>query len=329
MLELVIFTIILALIFDFLNGVNDAANAIATVVSTRVLTPRNAIFLAAFFNFFAFVCFGVAVATTIGTGIVVPSAVNEFTIMSALIGAIIWTAFATHHGLPISVSHALIGGLVGSSLVANGFGILILSGLLKIVAFMILAPILGLIASFFFMVFIIRIFRKSHPGKVNKYFKKLQLVSASLYSLSHGTNDAQKTMGIIALLLFSSGYLGSEFYVPVWVVLLCHAMIALGTLMGGWKVIRTMGMRITKLRPVDGFSAETSGAGVILGSTAIGMPVSTTHIICGSIMGVGATKRLSAVRWIVARNMFWAWMLTIPISAIISGVFYSILNFIL
>lgn len=325
MLGLVIFIIIFALVFDFLNGMHDAANSVATVISTRVLSPRSAILLATFFNFIAFFLFGVAVATTIGKGIVNPSAVNELTILSALIGAIIWDAITIYFGMPVSSSHALIGGLIGSVIIANGFSALILSGLIMVVLFMVVAPILGMIASFFFMVLILNVFRGYSPSKVSKHFKRLQLVSASLYSMSHGSNDAQKTMGIITLLLFTSGYI-SNFYIPAWVALLCYIVIALGTMAGGWRIIRTMGMRITKLKPVDGFCAETSGAAVILGSTAIGMPVSTTHVISGSIMGAGATKRLSAIRWVVARNIVWAWILTIPVSAIISGAFYLILQ---
>jgi PiT family inorganic phosphate transporter len=319
---LVVFIIIVALIFDFGNGLNDAANAVSTIVATRVLSPKMAVGFAAAFNFLAAFIFGVAVATTIGKGLVRPEVVNELIILAGLLGAIFWVYLASYLGLPISASHSLIGGFIGSAVVAAGLQAVITSGLLKVVLFIFIAPVLGLIGGFLFSVFIFRTFRKSPPFKVNGYFKKLQLLSAAVYSLGHGTNDAQKTMGIIAILLFTAGYLGGEFYVPFWVIIISHLAIALGTLLGGRRIIKTMGLRITKLKPVNGFCAETSSAGVIIGSTMMGIPVSTTHIISGSIMGVGASRRLSAVRWKIARNIMWAWIITIPVAAVMGGLFY-------
>ncbi|MFQ5896070.1 MAG: anion permease [Nitrospinota bacterium] len=305
----------LALVFDFLNGMNDAANSIATVVSTRVLSPRWAVAWAAFFNFVAVFTFGVAVATTIGKGIVDPAVVTEPMILAGLIGASLWVYLCTHYGVPISVSHSLIGGMVGSALAKAGPGSLVVAGVTKVVIFIALAPLIGLFLGFIHMVAVGWLFRRWAPGRVDRLFRIGQLFSAALYSLSHGTNDAQKTMGIIAVLLFSGGYLGEEFYVPLWVVFSAYTAIALGTLAGGWRVIRTMGMRITKLRPVGGFCAETGGGVTLLALAAAGIPVSTTHTIAGAIMGVGATVRFSAVRWGVAYEMVVAWILTIPMAA--------------
>jgi PiT family inorganic phosphate transporter len=326
MLELVIFIIAIALLFDFGNGMNDAANAIATVVSTRVLTPQKAVALAAFMNFVAAFGFGVAVATTIGKGIVMPSGITEYVILAALLGAIVWVFSTTFMGLPISASHALIGGLVGASVVHAGWGIIIYAGLWKVVLFIFIAPVMGFILSFLLMLIITNLFHDNPQTTMNKLFGRLQLISASLYSLGHGTNDAQKTMGIIAVLLYNAGYLGPTFYVPFYVVLMAHAAIALGTLIGGWRVVETMGMRITKLTPVHGFSAETGGAATIIFSSLLGIPVSTTHTISGSIMGVGALRRLSAVRWGVARRIVLTWILTIPCSAGMSALIYWIIN---
>ncbi len=323
---LVIFIIIIALIFDFGNGLNDAANAIATVVATRVLPLRLAVILAAVGNIIGAFIFTVAVATTVGKGLIRPEIVNEFVILAGLVGAIFWVYFCTHLGLPISASHALIGGYIGSAIIKAGFNSIIFSGVFKVLIFIFIAPILGMFGGLYFSTLITWIFKNSNPSKVNKYFKKLQLLSASAYSLGHGTNDAQKTMGIVSILLFSAGLLGDKFYIPFWVVLMSHITIGLGTLAGGWRVIKTVGMKITKLRPVDGFCAETSGAGVIIGCTLAGIPVSTTHVISSSIVGVGSTKRLSAVRWKLAKNIVWAWILTIPSSAIIGGLFYYILS---
>ncbi len=328
-LILVIATIIIALVFDFGNGLNDAANAISTIVATKVLSFRAAAVLATIFNIAGAFFFTVAVAKTIGKGLVDPSVVNTLIILAGLIGAIFWVYLTTYFGLPISASHALIGGFVGSAIAAVGFKYLIWSGIIKIVAFIAIAPIVGMIGGYWLSLVIIWLFKDSNPTKVNKYFKGLQLVSASVYSLGHGTNDAQKTMGIIAILLFSNGLLGSEFYVPFWVVIVSHLTIGLGTLIGGWRVVKTMGTRITKLKPVNGFCAETAGASVILGSTFFGIPVSTTHVISGSIIGVGATKRLTAVRWGVARRIVWAWILTIPISAFVGAITYSLISIIL
>lgn len=314
--------IALALIFDFVNGMNDAANSVATIVSTRVLSPRQAVVWAAFFNFVAAFTFGVHVATTVGKGVIDVSIVTPPLILSTLVGAIVWSYVCTRMGFPISVSHALVGGMVGAALVKAGIGAILVSGIGKIVLFIVLAPLIGLALAYILMVVILRLYYHSHPQTVDRWFRRLQLVSAALYSLGHGTNDAQKTMGIISLLLFSSGYLGETFYVPVWVILSCHAAIALGTLIGGWKVIETLGMRMTKLRPVHGFCAETAAAASILFSSVIGAPVSTTHTITGAIIGVGATTRLAAIRWGVAYRIVWAWVLTIPGSALISGLTY-------
>jgi PiT family inorganic phosphate transporter len=324
-MEFVIFIILLALVFDFYNGMNDAANSIATVVATRVLTPFQAVAWAAFFNFVAAFAFGVSVAATIGKGIVDVNIVDNFVILSGLIGAIILTATATHLGLPISVSHSIIGGYGGAGIAKAGFSALILSGYTKVLIFIFAAPLIGLVMAYFFSIITLWIVRNSQPRKVDKYFRRLQLLSAGLYSLSHGTNDAQKTIGIITVVLFTNGLLGSTFYVPFYIVILCHSVIAFGTLIGGWKVIRTLGMRVTKLNPFGGFSAETSAGLTIIGATIFGIPVSTTHTITGSIIGVGSVKGVSAVRWGVAKNILWAWVLTIPVSAICAVITYELL----
>jgi PiT family inorganic phosphate transporter len=307
--------VVLALVFDFYNGMNDAANSIATVVSTRVLSPFMAVLWAAFFNFVAAFFFGVNVANMIGKGIVDVIVVDNFVIFSGIVGAILMTATATHYGLPISVSHSIIGGYGGAAFAKAGFGSIILSGYTKVFIFIFLAPILALIVAVLFSIITLWIVRHQAPRKVDKYFRKLQLVSAALYSLSHGTNDAQKTMGIITVVLFINGLLGDTFYVPFGVVILCHSVIAFGTMVGGWKVIKTLGMRITKLTPFGGFSAETSAGLTISLASIFGIPVSTTHTITGAIIGVGSIKGFSAVRWGVARNILWAWILTMPLSA--------------
>jgi len=319
MLILVILIVFLALLFDFINGMNDAANSVATIVSTRVLSPRQAVLWAAFFNFAAAFLFGVHVANTIGKGIIDTKVVSAPMILATLIGAIIWSYVCTHMGFPISVSHSLVGGLVGAALAKSGIKALIISGLWKISLFIVLAPLIGLILGYMFMILVMWICRKRSPLTVDHWFRRLQLLSAALYSIGHGTNDAQKTMGIIAMLLFSTGYLGSTFYVPFWVIISCYLAISLGTLSGGWKVIETLGMKMTKLKPVHGFSAETAAASSILFSTFLGIPVSTTHTITGAIIGVGATSRLSAIRWGLAYRIVWAWILTIPGSALISA----------
>ena len=326
MLAFIIFIVVVALIFDFLNGMNDAANSIATVVSTRVLSPRLAVLWAAFFNLAAAFFFGVHVATTIGKGVVDPGVVDAILILSTLCAAIFWTYTCTFIGLPISVSHALVGGLVGSGIAKAGLEALVWNGLLKIAIFIAIAPLFGTILGYLFMVAVYWICRRGTPQRVDRWFRRLQLISAAAYSLGHGTNDAQKTMGIITVLLYSTGYLKGEFHVPFWIVIICHVAIALGTLAGGWRVIETLGMKMTKLKPVHGFCAETAAASSILLSTVGGIPVSTTHTITGAIIGVGATTKLSAVRWGVAANIVFAWLLTIPTTAVISGIIYSIFN---
>ena len=319
MLILVIFIVLLALLFDFINGMNDAANSVATIVSTRVLSPRQAVLWAAFFNFAAAFLFGVHVANTIGKGIIDVKIVSAPMILATLIGAITWSYFCTHMGFPISVSHALVGGLVGAALAKNGIKALVVSGLLKISLFIVLAPLMGLLLGYMFMILVMWICHKRSPQTVDRWFRRLQLFSAALYSIGHGTNDAQKTMGVIAMLLYSTGYLGSTFHVPLWVIISCYLAISLGTLSGGWKVIETLGMKMTKLKPVHGFSAETAAAASILFSTFLGVPVSTTHTITGAIIGVGATSRLSAIRWGLAYRIVWAWILTIPGSALVAA----------
>jgi inorganic phosphate transporter, PiT family len=319
-----VFIITLALVFDFYNGMNDAANSIATVVSTRVLSPIQAVAWAAFFNFIAAFMFGVSVATTIGKGIVDVNIVDNFVIFSGLVGAIILTATTTHYGLPISVSHSIIGGYGGAGIAKAGFSAIIVSGYTKVIIFIFLAPILGFIIALLFSIATLWIVRNRSPYKVDMYFRKFQLISAALFSLSHGSNDAQKTIGIITVVLFTNGLIGAQFHIPFWVIILSYSVIALGTLIGGWKVIRTLGMRVTKLTPFGGFSAETSAGLTIILATLLGIPVSTTHTITGSIIGVGTTKRFSAVRWGVARNILWAWILTIPLSAIFAMATYYI-----
>jgi len=326
-MEFVIFIIILALVFDFYNGMNDAANSIATIVATRVLTPFQAVAWAAFFNFVAAFLFGVSVAATIGKGIVDVSIVDNYVILSGLVGAIILTATATHFGLPISVSHSIIGGYGGAAIAKAGFGALIMSGYSKVIIFIFAAPIIGLVMAYIFSIITLWIVRNMQPIKVDKYFRRLQLVSAALYSLSHGSNDAQKTIGIIAVVLFTNGLLGETFHIPFYIIILSYSVIAFGTLVGGWKVIKTLGMRVTKLNPFGGFSAETAAGLTIVGATIFGIPVSTTHTITGSIIGVGAVKGLSAVRWGVAKNILWAWVLTIPFSALFAMITYEIVAY--
>lgn len=326
MLTLVIIGIAIALIFDFLNGMNDAANSIATIVSTRVLSPLAAVVWAAFFNFAAYFLFGVHVANTIGKGIVDPGIVNEYFILCALIGAVIWVYLCTHFGMPISVSHALIGGMIGPALFVEGAGFIISSGVWKIVVFIFLSPLIGMVLGYLIMALTMFLFRHTRPNKVDHIFRIMQLVSSAFFSLGHGSNDAQKTMGIIAVLLFSTGHLGGEFYVPEWVVIAAYSSISLGTLLGGWKVIRTMGMGLTDLKPVGGFCAETAGALTLMGTALAGIPVSTTHTITGSIIGVGVTRRASAVRWGTASHIVVAWVLTIPAAMVVSGLLYMIVH---
>ncbi len=317
-----IFLIALALAFDFLNGFHDSANSIATVVSTRVLTPRQAVLWAAFFNFIAFLFFGVHVAGTIGKGII--SVMDSRIIFATLIGACLWDIMTWYVGLPTSSSHALMGGLIGAALVKAGISSLIWKGILTTVAFIFISPFLGLLLGLVFGSAVHRIFWKKTPSQVDHIFRKGQLLSAALYSLGHGSNDAQKTMGIIAGLLFSAGLLGNKFYIPGWVRLSCCGAIALGTMFGGWRIVKTMGQKVTKLRPVDGFCAESAAAVSIYVASFLGVPVSTTHTITGSIMGVGSLRRLTAVRWGVAGRILWAWILTIPCAAVISALTYAI-----
>lgn len=326
-MEFAFLIISLALVFDFYNGMNDAANSIATIVSTRVLTPGQAVAWAAFFNFFAAFVFGVSVAATIGKGIVDVSIVDNFVIFSGIVGAIILTASATHYGLPISVSHSIIGGYGGAAVLKAGFSALIFSGYIKVLIFIFLAPLLGMAMALIFSIITLWVVRYRTPAKVDTYFRKLQLVSSALFSLSHGSNDAQKTIGIITVVLFTNNLIGTTFYVPFWVILLSYSVIAFGTLIGGWKVIRTLGMRVTKLTPFGGFSAETSAGLTIILATIFGIPVSTTHTITGAIIGVGSVNRFSAVRWGVARNILWAWILTIPLSALFAMAAYLITTY--
>jgi PiT family inorganic phosphate transporter len=319
--SLLVAIILVALVFDFLNGFHDAANSIATVVSTRVLTPQVAVVWAAFFNFAAAFVLGTHVAKTIGKGMIDISVVSQEVIVAGLLGAIFWNLLTWWWGIPVSSSHALVGGYAGAAVAKAGFSALILGGWTKTLLFIVLAPVIGLVLGLFLMIAVLWIFRRWRPDRVDRFFRRGQLFSAAFYSLGHGGNDAQKTMGIITSLLVASGKL-QDFVVPVWVILISNGAIALGTLFGGWRIVKTMGSKITKLQPIGGFCAETAGALTIVGATLGGIPVSTTHTITGAIMGVGATKRLSAVKWGVAGRIVWAWVLTIPISALVSALAY-------
>ncbi len=320
-LPVLIALIAVALLFDFLNGLHDAANSIATIVSTRVLRPQYAVLWAAFFNFIAFLFFGLHVATTIGTGIVDASVADARVIFGALMGAIVWNVVTWTLGIPSSSSHALIGGLVGAGAAKAGFGAIVWSGLGKTAAAIVLSPLLGFLLALLLTLIVSWLFVRSTPYAVDATFRWLQFVSASLYSLGHGGNDAQKTMGIIAVLLYSQGHIG-EFHVPFWVVIACQAAMGLGTLFGGWRIVHTMGSRITRLTPVQGFSAETGGAITLFLATWLGVPVSTTHTITGAIIGVGAARRVSAVRWNVTTNIVVAWVITMPAAALVGALFY-------
>jgi inorganic phosphate transporter, PiT family len=336
-LILIIAIIIVALIFDFTNGFHDSANSISTVVSTKVLSPRNAVAFAAFFNFIAAFGFGVAVASTISKILkldFVPAELIPYIILSALVGAIAWNLITWYFGLPTSSSHSLIGGLAGAGISAAGLAAIKWSTVELVAMFMILSPLIGLVCGFLFMALVLNLTRKAHKSTAESYFKRLQLCSAAAYSFSHGTNDAQKTMGIIIPLLFSIGYFGAgvdpnNLPVPVWVILAAHAAIALGTISGGWRIVKTMGYKITKLRPVHGFAAETAGAATIIGASMVGIPVSTTHVICSSIMGVGSTMGASTVKWGVARSIVMAWILTIPVSALIGFVSFAVIRMVI
>jgi len=325
MIELAfVLLVALALFFDFVNGFHDSSNAVATVISTRALSARQAILLSAFFNFVGPFLFGTAVAHTIGTGIVAPEAVTSAVIAAALAGAVAWSLATWYLGIPSSSSHALVGGLAGSVIMAQGVGAVNLSGLLKILASLVISPVFGIAGGFLLMIVLLRVFRRANPAALNNKFKHLQVLSSSAISLSHGTNDAQKTMGVIAAALVTFGY-SKEFSIPLWVIGLCALSIALGTMVGGWRIIKTMGGRIVKLRPIHGFSAETSSAAIILASSLFGMPVSTTHVVSSSIMGVGASQRLTSVRWGIARQILVAWFLTLPLSAAMAAFAYLII----
>lgn len=325
-MEFLYIIIALVLIFDFINGFHDSANSIATIVSTKVLSPLTAVIFAAFFNFIAFWIFSHAVAKTIGKGVVNPDAINLTVIGAALIAAIIWNLLTWWWGLPSSSSHTLVGGLVGAAITKAGVSSVIFSGVFKIVAFIVVAPIIGMVASFIISAIVIFISRHSTPSKVDKHFRRFQLVSAAAFSLGHGGNDAQKSMGIIWVALITTGYATADGEIASWIAISCYSAIALGTLFGGWRIVKTMGQKITKLKPFEGFCAETAGALTLFGATHFGIPVSTTHTITGAIIGVGAQKGVSAVKWGVTTKIFWAWILTIPVSALISALMYFILN---
>lgn len=313
--------IVLALLFDFMNGFHDAANAIATVVSTGVMKPQMAVAMAATFNFVAILVFGVHVAATVGKGTIDPMIVDHYVVFGALIGAVLWNLITWYYGIPSSSSHALIGGLIGAAVAKGGTGTLIWAGLIKIVAFIVLSPLLGFVFGSIMMVMVSWIFVRSTPHRVDKWFRRAQLVSASMYSLGHGGNDAQKTIGIIWMLLIAGGYTSTQDSLPPWwVIICCYSAISLGTLFGGWRIVKTMGQKITKLKPVGGFCAETGGAITLFIATALGIPVSTTHTITGAIVGVGSARKTRAVRWGVAGNIVWAWILTIPASALMAAI---------
>jgi PiT family inorganic phosphate transporter len=328
MITALIIIIALALIFDFINGFHDAANSIATIVSTRVLSPRLAVLWAAFFNFIAFLTFGLHVANTVGKGIVKTDIVDLTVIGSGLVAAIIWNLLTWWWGIPSSSSHTMVGGFVGAAIAKAGLGSIFMGEVLRIISFIFLAPLIGIVSSIFISIVTFQICRGMNPFKVDKYFRKLQLISSAAYSLGHGSNDAQKMMGIIFVALISAGQLSANDEIPLWVVLSCHGAIALGTISGGWRIVKTMGQKIAKLRPFEGFSAETGGAITLFATALAGIPVSTTHTITGSIIGSAITKRLSAVRWKVTINLVRAWVLTIPISALFAAIIYYIAIFI-
>ncbi|MDY0014212.1 MAG: inorganic phosphate transporter [Rhodocyclaceae bacterium] len=326
-LAVVILLVALALAFDFMNGFHDAANSIATIVSTGVLKPHQAVAWAALFNVIAIFVFQLKVATTIGKGTIDPSVVDHHVIFGALVGAITWNVVTWYYGIPSSSSHALIGGLVGAAVAKSGVGGLVMSGIMKTVAFIVVSPVLGFLLGSLLMLAVSHIFFRSMPGKVDRWFRRLQLISAGLYSLGHGGNDAQKTIGIIWMLLVAAGLSQSSDPVPVWVIISCYLAIGMGTLFGGWRIVRTMGQKLTKLKPVGGFCAETGGAITLFLATALGIPVSTTHTITGAIVGVGATQRVKGVRWGLASGIVWAWILTIPCSALVAAGAYTVSNY--
>lgn len=327
-LTLVVITIVLALLFDFLNGFHDAANSIAAIVSTRVLKPHWAVLWAAFFNFIAFLFFGLHVATTIGIGLVEPNVLNTEVIFSSLLGAIFWNIFTWYYGLPSSSSHALIGGLLGASIAHAGTNPLNWFGISKVLLAIVISPLLGMFMGMLLMVLTARIFFYTNPHRIDGWFRHLQFLSSAFISLGHGSNDAQKTMGIIAILLFSGNFIGPTFYIPSWVIILCNFVIALGTFFGGWRIVKTMGMKITKLKPVSGFCSDTASAITLATATMLGIPVSTTHTVTGAIIGVGSLNGFSAVRWGVAKSIVWAWVLTIPASGLVAATVFSVAQFI-
>ena len=324
-----IIVITLVLIFDFVNGFHDSANSIATIVSTKVLSPFAAVSMAAFFNFVAFLVFPLKVATTIGKNVINPDIVTLTVITAALVAAISWNLITWWYGLPSSSSHTLVGGLVGAAVASAGWSSVMFAGVIKIVIFIVIAPLMGMIMSFIISAIVIWLARKHSPFTVDKHFRRLQLLSAAAFSLGHGGNDAQKSMGIIWVALIAQGLVTKNDPIALWIVLSCHAAIALGTLFGGWRIVKTMGQKITKLKPFEGFCAETAGALTLFGATHFGIPVSTTHTITGSIMGAGARKGVSAVKWGVTTSIFWAWLLTIPVSAIVGAIIFLLLNTIL
>jgi PiT family inorganic phosphate transporter len=323
-LAIIIALIVVALIFDFLNGLHDAANSIATIVSTRVLSPEVAVVWAAFFNFIAFLFFGLHVAQTVGTGLISPDVVDWRVIFGALMGAIAWNLITWWAAIPSSSSHALIGGLVGAGVAKAGMDAVVWKGIIKTGGAIFWSPLLGFALALLLWLVVVWLFRHATPSAVDSKFRVLQMVSAAAYSMGHGANDAQKTMGIIAGLLFAQGMLGDEFYVPFWVVISCQAAMGLGTLIGGWRIVKTMGSRITRLKPVQGFCAETAGAATLYLATSFGVPVSTTQTITGAIVGVGAARRVSAVRWGIAGSLLIAWVVTIPAAALIAAFFYAV-----
>lgn len=319
----------IVLLFDFINGFHDSANSIATIVSTKVLSPLAAVGLAATFNFVAFLIFPLRVATTIGKGVINPEIITLHLIAAAVLAAIIWNLITWYLGLPSSSSHTLVGGLIGAGVAGYGFSSVIYAGVMKIAIFIIVAPLLGMLMAIVLSIILQYIVRHRTPFRVNRWFRKLQLLSASAFSLGHGGNDAQKSMGIIWVALIAANQVAKDAPIDLWIVLSCHAAIALGTLFGGWRIVKTMGQKITKLTPFEGFAAETAGAITLFGATHFGIPVSTTHTITGAIMGVGATKRITAVKWGISAKIFWAWILTIPVSSLIGAALYFLLNLIL
>jgi len=321
-MALVVAIVLVALVFDYINGFHDAANSIATIVSTRVLTPRRAVIWAAFFNFIAFVIFPLHVAHTVGKGIIDPKIVDDAVIIGALGGAIAWNLITWWYGLPSSSSHALVGGLLGAGISKGGLAVVQTSGVVKVAIFIVVSPVLGMLLGSLMMILVAWLFRRKHPGRIDRWFRRLQFLSAAMFSLGHGANDAQKTMGIILALLIAKGYVGANSEVPLWVILASQTAMSLGTFSGGWRIVRTMGMRLTKLKPFGGFCAETGAAGMLFLASALGVPVSTTHTITGGIVGVGLVNNPAGVRWAVALRIVWAWLFTIQSAALIAAAIY-------